>query len=165
MQVPDTYPYVEWLQNSWLSNAIRDTLWFPAIETVHLFGLVTLVGTMMALDLRLMGFWLQRWPVSSLMKKILPWTWSAFGVMLLTGSGLFISDPLRFFYNTAFRIKILLILAAGLNAVIFQLTSFRSLPEWDAKSRTPAGAKIAGLVSLLLWFGVVAAGRWIGFVD
>jgi hypothetical protein len=163
--MPDMYPYLEWLQNNWPSTAIRDTLWFPAIETVHLFGLVTLAGTMVALDLRLMDLWLQPWPVSSLMKKMMPWTWSAFGVMLFTGSGLFISDPLRFFYNTAFRIKMLLIILAGVNALIFQLTALRSLPEWDVKARTPRSAKIAGIVSIFLWCGVVTAGRWIGFVD
>jgi hypothetical protein len=163
--MPDMYPYIEWLQNSWLSNSIRDTLWFPAIETVHLFGIVILLSTMLAIDLRLMGLWLQRWPVSVLMERLLPWSWTAFGVMVLTGSGLFISDPMRFFYNNAFRVKMLLIVLAGLNALTFQFTAFRGISDWDVKTRTPIAAKIAGLVSLLVWFGVVAAGRWIGFVE
>ena len=98
-----------------LSTFIRDTKWcFPAIELVHLFGIVTLLGTMLAFDLRLMDIWLRRWPVSVLMKRLLPWTWRAFAVMVCTGAGLFISDPVRFFENTSFRIKLVLIGLAGL---------------------------------------------------
>jgi Family of unknown function (DUF6644) len=162
--MPDVYPYLESLQNTWLSGQIRDTKWFPAIELVHLFGLVTLLATMLAFDLRLMDLWLRRWPVSLLMKRLLPWTWTAFAVMVCSGTGLFISDPLRFFYNTSFRIKMALIVLAGANAFLFQITSFRSLQRWDFGTATPRGAKIAGLLSILLWFSVVAAGRWIAFV-
>jgi hypothetical protein len=163
--MPDIYPYVEWLQDTALSAFIRDTKWcFPAIELVHLFGLVTLMATMLAFDLRLMNLWLRRWPVSLLMKRMLPWTWAAFFVMVGTGSGLFISDPLRFFDNTSFRVKLALIALAGVNALTFQLTVVRSVGAWDLNVDTPAGAKIAGLLSILLWFGVVAAGRWIAFV-
>jgi hypothetical protein len=163
--MPDMSPYIDWLQNTWLSNSIRDTLWFPAIETVHLFGLVTLLGTTLALDLRLMDIGLRGRPVSRLMKGLLPWTWTAFFVMVLTGSGLFISDPMRFFYNVSFRIKMVLIVLAGLNALVFQLTAYRSVDKWDVNTATPRGAKIAGFCSLVLWFSVVAAGRWIGFVE
>jgi hypothetical protein len=163
--MPDMYSYLEWLQGTWLSTLVRDTDWaFPMIEMVHLFGIVTLVGTTLALDLRLMNRWLRPWPVSLLMKRLLPWSWAAFVVMVLTGSGLFISDPLRFFYNPSFRIKMLLIVLAGLNALFFQVTAFRSLEKWDSSADTPWGAKIAGLCSLVLWFGIVAAGRWIAFV-
>lgn len=163
--MPDMYPYIEWLQGTWLSVLIRDTKWlFPAIEMAHLFGIVTLVGTTLALDLRLMNLWLRRWPVSLLMRRLLPWSWAAFGVMVLTGSGLFVSDPARFFPNTSFRIKMVLIVLAGLNAFAFQMTAFRSVEQWDLGTNTPRGAKIAGFCSLILWFGIVAAGRWIAFV-
>jgi hypothetical protein len=163
--MPDMYPYIEWLQNTWLSTLIRDTKWlFPAIEMVHLFGIVTLLGTTLALDLRLMDIWLRRWAVSLLMRRLLPWTWAAFVTMVCTGSGLFISDPSRFFYNTSFRIKMVLIVLAGLNAFAFQVTSFRSVEKWDLNVKTPWGAKMAGFCSMVLWFGVVAAGRWIAFV-
>jgi len=163
--MPDMYPYLEWLQNTWLSGLIRDTKWcFPAIEMAHLFGIVTLLGTMLAFDLRLVNAWLRRWPVSLLMKRLLPWTWTAFGVMVLTGTGLFISDPLRFYYNPSFRIKLVLIVLAGVNAFVFQVGAFRTLSKWDLSVDTPRGAKVAGVLSIVLWFGVVAAGRWIAFV-
>jgi Family of unknown function (DUF6644) len=163
--MPDPYPYLQALQDTWLSTFIRDTKWcFPAIEMVHLFGMVTLLGTMLAFDLRLMNVWLQRRPVSLLMKRLLPWTWTAFAVMICTGTGLFISDPLRFFHNTSFQIKMGLIVLAGVNALAFQLTSLRTLGQWDLNIETPRGAKVAGFLSMVLWFGVAAAGRWIAFV-
>jgi Family of unknown function (DUF6644) len=163
--MPDMYPYLESLQNTWLSTLIRDTKWcFPAIEMVHLFGIVTLLGTMLAFDLRLMDVWLRRWPVSLLMRRLLPWTWTAFVVMVCSGTALFISDPVRFFYNPSFRVKLVLIALAGVNALVFQVTAFRTLNTWDLNIQTPRGAKIAGFLSIVLWFGVVAAGRWIAFV-
>lgn len=163
--MPDMYPYLESLQNTWLSGLVRDTKWcFPAIEMVHLFGIVTLLGTMLAFDLRLMNTWLRRWPVSLLMKRLLPWTWTAFVAMVFTGTALFISDPLRFYYNPSFRIKLVLIGLAGVNALLFQMGAFRTMSKWDLNVDTPRGAKVAGVLSIVLWFGVVAAGRWIAFV-
>ena len=163
--MPDMSPYLEWLQGTWLSILVRDTKWlFPGIEMVHLFGIVTLVGTTAALDLRLTNLWLRPWPVSLLMRRLLPWSWAAFVVMVSTGAGLFVSDPMRFFYNTSFRIKMVLIVFAGVNAFVFQITAFRSLERWDLGADTPRGAKMAGFCSLVLWFGIVAAGRWIAFV-
>jgi hypothetical protein len=163
--MPDIYPFLEWLQDTGLSAFIRDTKWcFPAIELVHLFGLVTLMSSMLVFDLRLMNLWLRRWPVLLLMERLLPWTWRAFIVMVGTGAGLFVSDPLRFFDNTSFRIKLVLIALAGLNALIFQRTSLRGVGEWNLNVEPPLGAKIAGGLSLVLWFGVMAAGRWIAFV-
>jgi hypothetical protein len=162
--MPDMYPYIDWLQNTWLSGLIRDSKLFPAIELVHLFGIITLLSTTLALDLRLMDRWLRRWPVSLLMNRLMPWAWAAFAVMVCTGAGLFIADPMRFFYNTSFRIKLALIMLAGLNALVFQVTAFRTLGQWDLNTDTPRSAKIAGFLSMVLWFGVVAAGRWIAFV-
>jgi len=163
--MPDMLPYIKWLEGTWLSTLIRDAKWlFPMIEMVHLFGIVTLVGTTLALDLRLMDLWLRRWRVSLLTGSLLPWSWAAFVVMVSTGAGLFVSDPMRFFYNASFRIKMLLILLAGLNAFAFQITAFRSVEKWDLNADTPWGAKVAGFCSLVLWFGIVAAGRWIAFV-
>lgn len=163
--MPDMLPYIEWLEGTWPSTLIRDAKWlFPMIEMVHLFGIVTLVGTTLALDLRLMDLWLRRWPVSLLAGSLLPWSWVGFAVMVLTGSGLFISDPVRFFYNDSFRVKMVLIMLAGMNAFVFQRTAYRSVVQWDLNTDTPRGAKVAGLCSLVLWFGIVAAGRWIAFV-
>jgi hypothetical protein len=163
--MPDMTPFLEWVENSWLGAFLNRSDWlFPIIETFHLFGIIVLVGTTLALDLRLMNLWLRRWPVSHLARGLLRWSWAGFALMVLTGTGLFVSDPFRYFYNSSFRIKMALILLAGVNAFVFQITTFRCVDKWDLQTDTPGGAKVAGFCSLVLWFGIVAAGRWIAFV-
>lgn len=163
--MPDLLGVCQWLEQSSLGSEVRDSFWlFPLIETVHLFGIVVLVGATSTLDLRLLGLALKREPVSKLARQMLGWTWTAFGVMVITGFLMFASEATRCWENTAFRLKMAMLLLAGLNALIFHTTSYRRLQEWDTLQQTPTGAKIAGVFSVLLWFGIVAAGRWIAFV-
>ena len=144
---------------------MRESLWlFPALETLHLLGMIVLVGTIGAFDLRLLGWVMLRQRVSDLANRLLPWTWVGFAVQVITGALLFSSEAVKVYSNPAFRFKMLLILLAGLNALIFHLVVFRNVAAWDNREVTPVPAKIAGLVSILLWIGIVAAGRFIGFV-
>jgi hypothetical protein len=145
--------------------AIRDSLWlFPAIETVHLLGMAALVGTVVIFDLRLLGWAMRRERVSDLGARLLPWAWAAFVVQALTGGLLFMSEAVKVYGNPAFRVKMVLILLAGVHAMIFHWTVYRDLAVWDDRGILPARAKVAGFVSILLWVAVVAAGRFIGFV-
>jgi hypothetical protein len=93
----------------------------------------------------------------------LPWAWVGFVVQIVTGIILFSSEATKCYTNLAFRLKMLMILVAGINAMVFHWTAYRSVDRWDETPGTPIGAKIAGSVSILLWFGIVAAGRWIAF--
>ena len=163
--MPDMLGLCQWLEQSSLGNEVRDSSWlFPLIETIHLFGIVVLVGATSALDLRLLGLAMKREPVAKLARQMLGWTWAAFMVMVVTGFLMFSSEATRCWENTAFRYKMAMLLLAGLNALIFHITSYRQVDRWDSASRTPTAAKIAGVFSVLLWFGIVAAGRLIAFV-
>jgi hypothetical protein len=154
-----------WLEQSPVGAAVRQSLWlFPAIETVHLLGIIVLVGTVAAFDLRLLGWALERTPVSDLARRLLPWAWVGFGIQVVTGALLFSSEAAKMYVNPAFRLKMLLICLAGAQALIFQLAAGRSLAAWDERAAVPVPARIGGLISMLLWIGVVAAGRWIGFI-
>ena len=84
-------------------------------------------------------------------------------VQVTTGFVLFASEATRCWQNSAFRIKMAMLALAGLNALIFHVTVYRRVASWDEAAVTPAGAKLAGCFSILLWFGIVAAGRWIAF--
>jgi len=137
-------------------------LW-PTIETIHLAAMVVLVGTVSFFDLRLLGLAVTHLPVSRIAARVLPWSRAAFGIMILTGSLLFASEAQRkYCFNPAFRIKLMLLLLAGVNVLIFEFTAFRRVSRWDA-SAPPLGARLAGAISILLWGGVIIAGRWIGF--
>jgi hypothetical protein len=163
--MPPVPAFCGWLEHTAVGAAVRESLWlFPAIETVHLLGMTVLVGTVAAFDLRLLGWALQRTPLSDLARRLLPWTWVGFGLQVVTGALLFSSEAAKMYVNPAFRLKMLLICLAGAQALIFQFVAGRSLAAWDERAAVPVAARIGGLISLLLWIGVVAAGRWIGFI-
>jgi len=103
-------------------------------------------------------------PVSRVGGRLIPATWAAFGVMIVTGVLLFL--PLangKYCPNTSFRVKLVLMALAGINMTVFHLTSYIHVSEWE-RGKTPLAAKIVGTLSVLLWAGVVIAGRLIGFV-
>lgn len=157
--------FCQWLEQTYIASAVRQSLWlFPAIETVHLLGMAFLVVTVIAFDLRLLGLILRQLRVSDLRRALLPWSWTAFAIQVITGVLLFSSEAVKLFGNPALRIKLLLIVLAGIQVGVFHQLGYRNLPSWDAGPATPKGAKLAGLVSLVLWLSIVAAGRFIGFV-
>jgi len=159
------FAFCQWLEQTDWATSVRQSLWlFPTIETVHLFGVVVLVGATSLLDLRLLGLTMKREPVSKISARLLPWAWVGFAVQVTTGVMLFASEATRCFGNVAFRLKMIMILLAGINALVFQVTVYRRVASWDVSRAIPAGAKFAGCFSVLLWFGIVAAGRWIAFV-
>ena len=157
--------FCKWLEQTPVGASVRESLWlFPVIETVHLLGMAALVGTIGALDLRLMGLALRGRPVSELAAQLLPLAWAGFVLQVITGALLFSSEAVHVYANPAFRVKMLLIGLAGLHALVFRLAIYRGVSGWDESPATPPGAKVAGLVSILIWVGVVAAGRFIGFI-
>jgi hypothetical protein len=154
-----------WLEQTSVGTAIRESLWlFPVIETVHIFGIILLVGGTSILDLRLMGLTFREEPVTKLAKRFLPWAWAGFIIQVTTGLLMFASEASKMYVNTAFQIKMLMILAAGVNAFVFHSLAYQSVGKWEKDPVAPLSARIAGLVSILFWFGIVAAGRWIAYV-
>jgi len=163
--MPDMLAFCKWLEGSWVGGGVRESLWlFPVIETLHLLGMTALVGAVAVFDFRLMGWVMRRERVAELGSRLLPWAWAGFAVQVITGAILFSSEAVKVYGNPAFRVKMLLIGLTGVHALIFHLIVGRDVATWDAGATLPAKAKVAGGVSILLWIGVVAAGRFIGFV-
>jgi hypothetical protein len=159
------FNFCQWLEQTSMGTAVRESLWlFPVIETIHIFGIISLVGSTSILDLRLMGLTFREEPVSKLAKRFLPWAWSGFVVQTVTGLLLFSSEATKMYGNAGFQIKMLLIVVAGLNAFVFHSLAYQSVGKWDKDPVAPVSARVAGLLSILLWFGIVAAGRWIAYV-
>jgi hypothetical protein len=152
-----------WLQDLNFPTEIRESVWlFPTIETVHVFALVLVVGSIMTVDLRLLGLTNRERPFSELAGEMLPWTWTAFAIAASAGLLMFSSKALTYYGNIPFRIKMCCLLLAGINMALFHWLGTRHLETWDRK-RAPPLAKFAGGASLLLWITIVAAGRWVGF--
>jgi hypothetical protein len=152
------------LENSALADNIRENdVLFPLVESVHVLAICLVVGSILAVDLRLLGLaWIHR-SVSSVTRGVLPLTWGAFVVAVGSGGLMFISNATKYLGNGFFVAKMILIGMAGLNMVIFHGISAKDLPLWENETRLPFPARLAGGVSILLWIAVVACGRWIGF--
>jgi hypothetical protein len=151
-------------EESGVATAVRenDTL-FPFVESVHVVAICLVVGTIFAFDLRLLGVASVGRPVGRLANAILPVTWGAFATAVISGFLLFISNATKYLANGYFDAKIILICAAGLNMIVFHAISAKDLPQWEKQTVPPLRARLAGLLSILLWITVVACGRWIGF--
>jgi hypothetical protein len=159
------FVFCQWLEQTSVGTAIRESLWlFPVIETVHIFGIILLVGGTSILDLRLMGLTFRDEPVSKLAGRFLPWAWAGFIIQVVTGLLMFASEATKMYINTAFQVKMLMIVAAGVNAFVFHSLAYQSVGKWDKDPVAPKSARVAGLISILFWFGIVAAGRWIAYV-
>ena len=157
---------LESLQGMSLPTDIRENGWsFPIIECVHVLAITFVVGTVVMVDLRLLGVASRNRAVSRLTSEILPWTWCGFVIALITGSLMFSSAAVKYFDNIPFRLKFVVMALAGANMMVFHLTTARSMAHWDEHPSPPALGKVAGALSITLWLGVIAAGRWIGFSD
>ena len=151
------------LQDLPLSVAIVEGYLFAVIETVHVIALVLVFGSIAVVDLRLLGISSRGHSVHQLSKDVLPVTWIAFGFAVMSGSLLFISKATTYAADWPFRFKFCFMVLAGLNMLIFQFITSRSVSEWDLASPAPRTARLAGGLSLLFWIGVIACGRWVGF--
>ena len=128
-----------------------------------MLALTLVVGSIAIVDLRLLGIASVNRSVASLSREVLPITWSAFLFAVLSGSALFASNAVGYAQNLQFRLKMLLLALAGINMLVFQFIFRRKLGGWTESGVTPRQGQVAGLISLLLWVGIVAFGRWIGF--
>lgn len=156
--------FCQWLQNTQTSTGIRESLYlFPIIETLHLMALGVSVGTIMFVDLRLIGAGMRQRPVRDVIEQMQPWTLGGFAVQFLTGAVLFWSEPMRCYNSVFFRMKFALLALLGLNALLFHRTIYRRVAQWNETAAVPAMARLAGYVSLALWASVIVLGRGIAY--
>jgi hypothetical protein len=153
------YPLFNWVGHTGIGIAMRkSTFLFPAVEVVHVLGLTLLLGSVLAVDMRLLGGGIKRQSTATVAQSISPVFWAGLALALGTGLVLFIGEPVKCFYNAAFWWKMGLLLAA----VTFHLTLFRWISR--SESARPVAQRSAAILSLTLWFGVGIAGRVIGFI-
>ncbi len=151
------------IEGSTLAAWMRDTSpVMPVVEATHVLAAVMLLGTVLIVDLRLLGLADMRSAYTRIGRDALPLTWIAFGVCVATGALMFTTSAHVYFANVAFRFKALALLGAGLNMALFQLLTARAVGAWDS-GPTPSAARAAGVASAILWAAVVLLGRWIGF--
>lgn len=136
---------------------------FPAIESIHVISIVTVVGSIAVLDLRLLGATSKDHAVTAISRDTLPFVWGAFVLAAITGSLLFVSKATGYIANPYFLAKMACLALAGINMAIFHLTVWRSVHHWDVERPVPRAGKIAAGLSLFFWLFVIFFGRAIGF--
>jgi hypothetical protein len=170
---------MQWLAEQPASIALRESLYlWPLIESTHVLTLAVFVGTAAMLDLRLLGVSFAGVPASVFTSRILPWTRASFALMTVSGLLLFYATPVRNYQNLFFRIKVILLVAAGLNVWLFHSRIHQRVAAWDLDTVPPRAARvaawdldrvppraarIAAVVSLTAWAGVVVAGRMMAY--
>jgi hypothetical protein len=160
----DIVPLLHSLERTSLAEFIAESEWaFPAIETAHVLALALTIGTVLIIDLRVLGLASARQPYRALRREVLPWTWASFAAAVVSGGLMFITQAAKYYGNAAFRTKFLLLLLAGLNMLVFELIVSRNAADWDRGMPVPWPGKIAALLSIGLWIAIVFFGRWVGF--
>ena len=165
MQASGSGPrWLTWLEGNALAVWARESAWaYPTVETVHILGFTVLVGTAITFDLRLLGLF-RTLPVAAAARHLLGLSRLSLLAVVPSGIVLFMTQATEMWANPAFRVKLVLIAAAGLNALVFHLRTFKSVEEWGREAETPAGAKVAASLSLALWTGVITCGRFIAYL-
>jgi len=152
------------LQQSGLSEWMRGSLKaLPIIESLHVMAIATVYGTILIVDLRLLGYPDTTRPFTRVFSEILHWTWMAFAIAVVTGVLLFIPNASTYVVNKAFWFKMAALLCAGLNMGVFEFTTFKTVAKWDVNRPVPLAGRVMGALSILIWTSVIFFGRWIGF--
>ena len=144
----------------------ENDFFFAIIETIHILGLSVSVGIIMWVDLRLIGISMERYRVKELVGQLERLAMCGFLVMFVSGFLLLCSEPLKCYTTLAFRLKVIMLPLAGLNVLYFHSKRvFGTVSEWDQGTIMPWRAKMVGILSLTLWFGIIAAGRWTAYTS
>ena len=152
------------LQYSDIGTSIRESTWtFPIVETTHVLGLAISVGLILITDLRLIGAILRKRAFSEIWAQLKPWFTVGFIIVFVSGILLFWSQALKAYQSIFFRAKIVFLILAGINALVFEYTSRPTLAQWDTATVPPAQARLAGWLSIILWAGIIAAGRTMAY--
>ena len=158
------HDFAAWVDTHAWSTALHESLWvYPLVESTHVLTLMLFVGMLAMVDLRMLGVAFRDTPVSELTSRLLPWSVAGFVIMVGTGVLLFYAIPVRTAHSVWFRVKVVLLIAAAINAWWFHRRVSKDRERWDAQEKPPLGVRLAAATSLGVWTGVIVAGRMIAY--
>mgnify|MGYP006924361814 FL=1 len=154
---------IDWALGTSVHTWVLSNSWaWPAMETLHFFGLCFMLGALIIIDTRMMGYFKS---VSfDAVHRLLPWVFIGFGVNLITGFVFLLGDPSLYAPNIGFHLKLILIVLGGLNAALYYWKLHGKLGQLETNGDTNSLAKLVGASSLVFWFGVLIMGRMIPYV-
>jgi hypothetical protein len=137
----------------------------PLVQTVHLLSISAVMGSIVLIDLKVLGLALPSQPTGDLVRRLMPWMWSSLPLLALSGMVFIFARPASYFVNPVFRAKFTLLPMALVLALVFHLAVRRDLDFWERSRGRRLSARLIAAVSLVLWIGVALAGRWIAYAD
>jgi hypothetical protein len=153
-----------WLETQAWSIALHESLYlYSWIETTHVLTLTVFLGMLFVIDLRVLGFIFPQVPASKIAERLDKPMLIGFAVMVISGLLLYYAIPVRTTQSIWFRIKVVLMIAAGVNALLFRNRMRAAKPAWDRDRAAPRRFRVAAGLSLALWAGVVVTGRAIAY--
>jgi hypothetical protein len=162
--MPSIVPTLEWLEGLAWTTAVRESAWgYPIIETAHVASMAAFAGLVFMMDLRLVGVAFTHAPWTQIQRRLFPWQMAGLVPSAATGLLLCCIDPMRYYRNVFFWVKLGLLALAGVNALAFHLRTYRRATRWLEDPQLTATARLAGAVSLLLWSAIIVSGRLIAF--
>lgn len=162
--MPSVTAFLQSLEASSWGAFVHNKAWaFTTSEVVHVFAVSLLLGTIMIVDLRLIGIAAAKRPFTDLARQVLPFTWAAFVMAVIAGAFLFISRATEYAANPVFWTKMALIALAGINMIIFEFITARDAQKWNIDAAPPPAARLAGAISITSWILVIFVGRLIHF--
>jgi hypothetical protein len=151
------------LEASGIAVAMREWTWlYPIVEIAHILGFVVLVGSAFMFDLRLLGV-SRGLPVTQLANHLLRWSRLSILVVVPTGFLMFMTNASKLVENPVFRAKLVLIVLAGINALVFWYWTSSSVEHWNVQESSTLAAKFSAVFSLVVWSAVISCGRLIAF--
>ena len=155
--------FCAWLSNTPMSQYIQDTFWMiPTVQTVHIVSIAIVMTSMAMLDFRLIGIAGRRQSLTEVGNRFLPWVWVTLVILLCSGTLLIIAEPGRELINNVFWLKMSLLVGAIVLTLVFQTMLHRRSGFWEHHR---SASILLGSASLLMWVGIVGAGRWIAYVE
>lgn len=152
--------WFEWIDAIPSSIALRESIYgYSILLTSHAITMAMFAGLIVMMDLRLVGLAFRRTPVTAIQKRLFPWQMLLMALSSITGVLLFYSQPMRYYGKVFFWTKMAIVLLAGVNAMVFHYTTYRSVEKWDTSDEVPRSARLAGSLSLVMWAAVVVFGR------
>lgn len=158
--------FAAWLGGTLLSRSVGAALWVvPFVQSLHILAIAAVMASAWILSFRLMGLAGRAQTIAQTYARLAPWIWRALAVLLLTGIVLIIGEPARQLTNSAFFIKMALLIAAVLLTGWLQLALRRNAVAWDRPQGPPLAAKALAVLQLSQWLAIAVAGRWIAYAE
>jgi hypothetical protein len=160
----DLQNFMQSIQDTAFATSIREsTIAYPVILSTHLTGMGLFGGMIAMTDLRILGIAMTKQPMAEVHNQLRPYKHLGLTLVVICGALLALSKAALYWPNPYFKLKLALLLAVAIHALVYRQSVYKSLGEMDKTGVATGSAKTAAVLSLILWVALVAAGRWIGY--